>query len=1074
MGAFSSRGGKYPILFFAREFIENKAGWFYPKATELNLTKIVLEEIGHYIDFRLNKGIDSKGDEGELFAYLTLGHTLSESDYHLIKNRDDFDKISLNGDLFEIEDATIYFKAAFEQPANDDKKTGNQVYGSLKFVSNPDNSTFTNSLSGSNQIFGTLYYINSSGVSTSVYGSFTSRYPTGNSVIEALSFQSSPTGTNLLVCLPNATVANYGPNKTGLNNSANFTSSNNIGTLLDQYIGTARTISIYQGGETQQTTVGTSVSTNPSIKVTDQNNNPVSGVLVNFSIISGNGSVSQATVTTDALGIASTVWTLGTIAGSNSLQASSTGLIGSPLTFNATGIAGALDHFAISSISSPQTAGTAITGVTLTAQDVYNNTVTSFTGTVTYSGTAGITGTSGTFTAGQLTGVSITPTSAGSSKTFIVTGGSPSKTGTATFDVNAGGTPPSGLAYPSSTQTTYGTSGTISQSSVSGTPTINYSISSSAPAGTISITSSGTVEYYSTTPAGSYSITITASNNYGTTSTTISLVVNKKPLTVSGITVTTKTYNGTTSATLNTSAATLVTPASGDAVTLDVSGYTATFDTKNIGSAKPVTVTGLSLSGTDAGNYTLTQPSGLTGEITSKGLTITANDQSKTYGQANPALTITYAGFITGEDENTLTTKPTASTTATTTSNVGTYTITGSGGVSNNYTFNYVSGTLTITAKSITGTFSATDKVYDGTTSATVSARSLSGVLDADANDVTMTGGTATFANAEIGNAKTVTLTGASLSGTKANNYSLTSVATTTANILSGATASYLLNQPTDVIAGDRAPYTVTRKDAYNNLAVAGNETVYISANNTGAKFFDAATGGNEITSVQIAAGQSSANFWFRDTISNTYTITASDKSTPDGNTDVDDATDEIIVKAATAIGMKLSGPSTGISNVAVENITATVVDQYGNNAALANPTTRFQLTTSATNATFDSSVVRLLQGTTSYTFKYTSPLAALNTINMKWLVGNTDSVNAAKTIGTHDVTISAGPAAKLVIRTQPIGDSSGKLLKTQPVIEIQDAQGNLTSSNATIAVAIKSGANGSIGGTTSITAVNG
>ncbi|MFZ9263354.1 MAG: YDG domain-containing protein, partial [Chitinophagaceae bacterium] len=632
MGAFSSRGGKYPILFFAREFIENKAGWFYPKATELNLTKIVLEEIGHYIDFRLNKGIDSKGDEGELFAYLTLGHTLSESDYHLIKNRDDFDKISLNGDLFEIEDATIYFKAAFEQPANDDKKTGNQVYGSLKFVSNPDNSTFTNSLSGSNQIFGTLYYINSSGVSTSVYGSFTSRYPTGNSVIEALSFQSSPTGTNLLVCLPNATVANYGPNKTGLNNSANFTSSNNIGTLLDQYIGTARTISIYQGGETQQTTVGTSVSTNPSIKVTDQNNNPVSGVLVNFSIISGNGSVSQATVTTDALGIASTVWTLGTIAGSNSLQASSTGLIGSPLTFNATGIAGELDHFAISSISSPQTAGTAITGVTLTAQDVYNNTVTSFTGTVTYSGTAGITGTSGTFTAGQLTGVSITPTSAGSSKTFIVTGGSPSKTGTAAFDVNAGGTPPSGLAYPSSTQTTYGTSGTISQSSVSGTPTINYSISSSAPAGTISITSSGTVEYYSTTPAGSYSITITASNNYGTTSTTISLVVNKKPLTVSGITVTTKTYNGTTSATLNTSAATLVTPASGDAVTLDVSGYTATFDTKNIGSAKPVTVTGLSLSGTDAGNYTLTQPSGLTGEITSAALTVSGiTVTTKTY-----------------------------------------------------------------------------------------------------------------------------------------------------------------------------------------------------------------------------------------------------------------------------------------------------------------------------------------------------------------------------------------------------------------------------------------------------------
>src|ERR1019366_866227 len=39
--------------------------------------------------------------------------------------------------------------------------------------------------------------------------------------------------------------------------------------------------------------------------------------------------------------------------------------------------AGALDHFAISAIASPQTAGTAITGITLTAQDVNNNTLSS-------------------------------------------------------------------------------------------------------------------------------------------------------------------------------------------------------------------------------------------------------------------------------------------------------------------------------------------------------------------------------------------------------------------------------------------------------------------------------------------------------------------------------------------------------------------------------------------------------------------------------------------------------------------------------------------------------------------------
>ena len=97
---------------------------------------------------------------------------------------------------------------------------------------------------------------------------------------------------------------------------------------------------------------------------------------------------------------------------------------------------GALDHFAISAISSPQTADTAINAITLTAQDANNNTVTNFGSTVAYGGTAGITGTSATFTAGQLTGVSVTPTVAGNSMTFIVTGSG--KTGTSTFDVNPG------------------------------------------------------------------------------------------------------------------------------------------------------------------------------------------------------------------------------------------------------------------------------------------------------------------------------------------------------------------------------------------------------------------------------------------------------------------------------------------------------------------------------------------------------------------------------------------------------------------------------------------------------------
>jgi alpha-galactosidase len=94
---------------------------------------------------------------------------------------------------------------------------------------------------------------------------------------------------------------------------------------------------------------------------------------------------------------------------------------------------GPLDHFAISPIASPQTVGTPITDITLTAQDAANATVTSFTGTVTFGGTGGFTGTSAAFTAGVLTGVSVTPTTAGSNLTLTVTDGVSGKSGTTTI-----------------------------------------------------------------------------------------------------------------------------------------------------------------------------------------------------------------------------------------------------------------------------------------------------------------------------------------------------------------------------------------------------------------------------------------------------------------------------------------------------------------------------------------------------------------------------------------------------------------------------------------------------------------
>ena len=75
--------------------------------------------------------------------------------------------------------------------------------------------------------------------------------------------------------------------------------------------------------------------------------------------------------------------------------------------------------------------------------------------------------------------------------------------------------------------------------------------------------------------------------------------------------------------------------------------------------------------------------------------------------------------------------------------------------------------------------------------------------------------------------------------------------------------------------------------------------------------------------------------------------------------------------------------------------------------------------------------------------------------------------------VTSNTITITAGAATQLAITTQPVGGASGALLATQPVVEIQDAQGNrVTSDNRTsVTVAIQSGAGGTLGGTLTVTA---
>ena len=103
--------------------------------------------------------------------------------------------------------------------------------------------------------------------------------------------------------------------------------------------------------------------------------------------------------------------------------------------------------------------------------------------------------------------------------------------------------------------------------------------------------------------------------------------------------------------------------------------------------------------------------------ITPAPLTITANNQSMTYGGTMPALTVSYSGLVNGDTATTFATSPNSApsvSTVSATSDVGSYAITVGGAYDPNYTIGYVNGTLTIDKASAKIVVTPYNVPYDG------------------------------------------------------------------------------------------------------------------------------------------------------------------------------------------------------------------------------------------------------------------------------------------------------------------------------------------------------------------------
>ena len=410
---------------------------------------------------------------------------------------------------------------------------------------------------------------------------------------------------------------------------------------------------------------------------------------------------------------------------------------------------------------------------------------------------------------------------------------------------------------------------------------------------------------------------------------------------------------------------------------------------------------------------------------------------------------------------------------------VATFTNVGISGTAADYTLTFASDGLTSDTQTITLGAGAADELVLTTDAAgaasgaafetqpVVEIRDAQGNLTDSTANVTMTVsvdgtvvGTATVAAVD----GVATFTNVGISGT-ADDYTLTfasdGLTSDTQTITLGAGAADELVLTTDAAgAASGAAFetqpVVEIRDAQGNLTDStANVTMTVSVDGTvvGTATVAAVDGVATFTNVGISG------------TADDYTLTfASDGLTSDTQTitlgaGAADAGSSTIVASL----------DTGVTADGADSSTLTITVRDANNNLVDGQAVFFAIT-GGTGGTLSSG-----PWTTNSSGVATATLTSTNATTLT-VTGYLGTDASGTSVGTDTVTFVAGVASQLAITQEPVGGASGAALGTQPVVTIQDAQGNTvtTDSSTVVTVAIFSGAGGTLGETLTATASSG
>jgi hypothetical protein len=369
------------------------------------------------------------------------------------------------------------------------------------------------------------------------------------------------------------------------------------------------------------------------------------------------------------------------------------------------------------------------------------------------------------------------------------------------------------------------------------------------------------------TQAGTFVASIIAFNSAGASpSANLNITISPINLSISGLTANSKIFDGLTTAILS------GTPVLNGVLAVDIGNVTlggttvANFASPAIGVAIPVAVSGYTITGSASGNYSLSQPSGLTADINAAPIPVitSALTSSGTYGTLFGGYLITATkgptSFSATNLPKGLSVDPLTGDITGTPIVVGTISSTVSAtnaGGTGSATLVFTIGRLAI---SVSGA-SASNKLYNNSINAIITG-TLSGVYGTDTVDLV---GTGTFASVNVGSAiavtSTSTLTGVDTfkytliqptglsaditPGNQTINFTLTpsvTIATATINMNASATSTL----PITYASSNTAVATVSG----SILTIVGLGTTTITASQSGNSNYNAAVDVTQVLNV--------------------------------------------------------------------------------------------------------------------------------------------------------------------------------------------------------------------------------